>query len=102
MAVLSEITIMTETLIGLRDAFASDSNLEDNADDELTAKRNQTSAHPINRQGSWGGIDASYGSTDDEEPGLAEQEPRWNRYSGAGADFYEPSLGSTQSMNQIH
>jgi hypothetical protein len=104
MAALSEITIMTETLIGLLDAFVPDADLEDNADNELTGDDEPNLGAPNQQAGSWNGIDASMGCTDEEELelGWTEQEARWNRYSGAGADVQEPSLGSTQSMNQVH
>ncbi|MBZ0217512.1 MAG: hypothetical protein K8F25_13220 [Fimbriimonadaceae bacterium] len=104
MANLSQITIMTETLIGLLDACAPDPDLEDSADYELTGDDEPNLGAPNQQAGSWNGIDASLGGDDDEELelGWTEQEARWNRYSGAGDDVYEPSLGSTLSMDQAH
>jgi hypothetical protein len=95
MADLSEIMIMTETLIGLLDACAPDFDLEDSADYEPTGDDEPNLGAPNHQAGSWNGIVASAGGSDDEELelGWTEQEARWNRYRGASDDVNEPSLG---------
>ena len=102
MADLSEITIMTDTLIGLLDACAPDPDLEDNADYELTGDEEPLHGAPEHVTGSWRGIEASacFAEGEELELGWTEMEARFGRYSAAGADVYEPSLGSTGSMHQ--
>lgn len=92
-----------ERLIGLLDMLEPDPDFEDGADlEEDLADDEPLLGAPNQSAGSWKGIDASFGCDDGEELelGWTEQEARWNRYSGAGADVSEPSLGSTHGINQ--
>ena len=103
MADFSDSTILTETLIGLLDSLAPDSDLEDNADYELTGDDEPNLGAPNQQAGSWNSIVASLGGDDDEELelGWTELEARFGRYRAAGEDVYEPSLGSNGGINQL-
>jgi hypothetical protein len=91
-----------EMLIDLLDRLDPDPALEDGADDEPTGDEEPNLGAPNHQAGSWNGIDASSGGNDDEELelGWTEMEARSGRYGAAGADVYEPSLGSTGSIHQ--
>lgn len=92
-----------QRLIDLLDQIDVDHDLEEGADlEEDTANLEPLHGAPNQSAGSWKGIDASFGCDDGEELelGWTEQEARSGRYQAAGADVYEPSLGSNGSINQ--
>ena len=95
-----------ELLIGLLDQLDEDPDIEDNADLEpSTGDEEPLHGAPEQQAGSWKGLDPSVAScTEGEELelGWTELEARFGRYQAAGKDVYEPSLGSTHSMNQTH
>ena len=94
-----------EMLIDLLDQLDADPDVEDGADIENDTTDDEPLLGAPNQQaGSWNGIDASYGCDDDEELelGWTEMEARFNRHFAAGSDVYEPSLGSTNSVNQAN
>lgn len=94
-----------ELLIGLLDTLDPDPDLEDGTDQEGDGADDEPNLGAPNQQaGSWNGIEPSLGCNGDEELelGWTEMEARLNRHFAAGGDVYEPSLGSTTSMNQAH
>ena len=95
-----------ELLIGLLDQLDEDADLEDNADLEpSTGDEEPLHGAPEQQTGSWAGLDPAVPSCfegEELELGWTELEARFGRYQAAGSDVYEPSLGSTGSVNQIH
>ena len=95
-----------ELLIGLLDQLDEDPDLEDNADLEpSTGDEEPLHGALEQRTGAWGGLDHSIPDCfegEELELGWTEMEARFGRYHGAFSDAYEPSLGSTAAINQIH
>ena len=94
-----------DRLIGILDMLEPDPDFEDGADlEEDNADMEPLLGAPERSAGSWNGIDASFACDDGEELelGWTELEARFGRYQAAGSDVYEPSLGSTNSVNQSH
>ena len=95
-----------ELLIGLLDQLDEDPDLEDSADLEpSTGDEEPLHGALEQRTGSWGGLDHSVPSCfegEELELGWTEMEARFGRYHGAFSDAYEPSLGSTTAINQVH